>query len=357
MTGPGGAAKGNPEFEWNGHTRFWRYSKETIQRLHDEGKLYYSKTGYARQKLYLEDSKGVPVQSIWNDISSLSGVHAERLGYPTQKPVALLERIVQASSNEGDVVLDPFCGCGTTIAAAQKLNREWIGIDITHLSVGLQKYRLRHQFGILPFTGKLSFMPSGISGEISTGKKGESGLIERQAYRVIGQPEDLEGAKELADKDKYGFQWWILPLIGAKAFGSEAGKKEGKKGADGGIDGMIVFTDDNSGKAKKVIVSVKGGGVNVSQIRDLGHVVEREKAAIGIFLTLEKPTKPMLEEAVGKGFYHSDGWNKDYPRIQILTVEEVLAGKQPDLPPNIDTFKKASKVTSESADQSIFDFK
>ncbi len=137
----------------------------------------------------------------------------------------------------------------------------------------------------------------------------------------------------------------------AKAFGSEAGKEEGKKGADGGIDGMIVFTDDNSGKAKRVIVSVKGGGVNVSQIRDLGHVVEREKAAIGIFLTLEKPTKPMIEEAIGKGFYHSEGWNRDYQRIQIPTVEEILAGKLPNLPPNIDTFKKAGKVESSANEQ------
>lgn len=179
--------------------------------------------------------------------------------------------------------------------------------------------------------------------------------VVKNAYKVIGQPEDLAGAKELADKDKYGFQWWILPLISAKAFGSEAGKKIGKKGADGGIDGMIVFTDDNSGKAKKVIVSVKGG-VNVAQIRDLGHVIDREKAAIGIFLTLEKPTKPMIEEAVGKGFYHSDGWNKDYQRLQILTVEEVLAGKMPDLPPNLQTFKQAGKSRTKADDQAAFDF-
>ncbi|MBX3281736.1 MAG: restriction endonuclease [Acidobacteria bacterium] len=241
-----------------------------------------------------------------------------------KKPVALLERIILASSNEGDVVLDPFCGCGTTIAAAQKLNREWIGIDITHLSVGLQKLRLKDSFGL------------------TAGKD----------YKVIGQPEDLAGAKKLAEEDKYGFQWWILPLIGAKAFGSEAGKKVGKKGADGGIDGMIVFTDDNSGKAKRVIVSVKGGHVNVAHIRDLVGTIDREKAAIGIFLTLEKPTKPMIEEALGKGFYHSDGWGKDYPRLQILTVEEVLAGKQPNLPPNIDTFKKAGKITAAKSLQS-----
>ncbi len=172
-----------------------------------------------------------------------------------------------------------------------------------------------------------------------------------QAYKVVGQPEDLEGAKELAEKDKYGFQWWILPLIGAKAYGSEAGKKEGKKGADRGIDGELVFIDDNSGKAKRVIVSVKGGGVNVSQIRDLGHVIERENAAIGVFLTLEKPSKPTLQEAAEKGFYHSPGWNKDYPRLQILTVEDILAGKNVDLPPNLQTFTTARRDTSDSSPQ------
>jgi Restriction endonuclease len=176
-------------------------------------------------------------------------------------------------------------------------------------------------------------------------------------YRVIGQPEDLEGAKELAEKDKYGFQWWILPLIGAKAFGSEAGQKEGKKGADKGIDGMMVFTDDNSGKAKRVVVSVKGGhNVSVAQIRDLGHVIDRENAAIGVFLSLDPPTKPMLTEAAEKGFYHSPGWNKDYPRLQILTVEDLLNGKTVDLPPNIDTFKKAQKIIAESDDQGNLGF-
>ena len=166
-------------------------------------------------------------------------------------------------------------------------------------------------------------------------------------YRVIGQPEDLDGAKELAEKDKYGFQWWILPLIGAKAYGSEVGKKEGKKGADRGIDGELVFTDDNSGKAKRVMVSVKGGhNVSVAQIRDLGHVIERENAAIGVFLTLEPPTKPMLTEAAEKGFYHSPGWNKDYPRLQIITVEDLFDGKTVDLPPNLQTYKQAGKIAT-----------
>ncbi len=363
MTGPGGAAKGNPEFEWNGHTRFWRYSKETMQRLHDEGKLYYSKTGYVRQKLYLEDSKGVPVQSVWNDISSLSGVHAERLGYPTQKPVALLERIVSASSNEGDLVLDPFCGCGTTIAAAQKLNRRWIGIDITHLSVGLMKLRLKDSFGLVPVgargSGDTPVPIGGSSAETFAERRSDvrgDKSVPAPSYRVIGQPEDLDGARELAANDRYGFQWWILPLIGAKAFGAEAGKKEGKKGADKGIDGSIVFVDDNSNKAKRVIVSVKSGHPNVSHIRDLGHVIDRENAAIGVYVTLESPTRPMITEAVEKGFYHSPGWNRDYPRLQIITVEDILAGKQVDMPPTGITFKQAGKLGVESKDQGMLGF-
>ena len=360
LTGSG-VRNGETGQEWRGVNptpkgRHWMYPPSKLDELAADNRIYFSKKegSMPKFKRYLNEAKGLALQDFWSDVSGLSqmgGDKDERLGYPTQKPVALLERILTASSNEGDIVLDPFCGCGTTISAAQKLNRQWIGIDVTHLSVGLMKYRLRHEFGILPFTGKLPFMPSGVTGEISTGKKGLSGLIEKQAYRVIGQPEDLAGARELADKDKYGFQWWVLPLIGAKAFGSEAGKKEGKKGADGGIDGMIVFTDDNSGKAKRVIVSVKGGGVNVSQIRDLGHVIEREKAAIGVFLTLESPTKPMLEEAVKAGFYHSEGWNKDYPKIQILTVEDLLNGKTVDLPPNLQTFQKAGKVTKEEQNQ------
>jgi len=249
--------------------------------------------------------------------------------FDLNSPEVLPDRIISASSNEGDVVLDPFCGCGTTIAAAQKLNREWIGIDITHLSVGLQKFRLKDAYGL------------------TAGKD----------YKVVGQPEDLAGAKELADKDKYGFQWWILPLIGARALGAEKGQKEGKKGADKGIDGRMVFTDDTSGKSKHVIISVKGGhNVSVSHIRDLVGTVEREKAAIGVYVTLEPPTKPMEKEAAEAGFYHSEGWNKDYPKIQILTVEEILNGKQPDLPPSIATFKQARRTFPEGDTQtSLFD--
>jgi site-specific DNA-methyltransferase (adenine-specific) len=320
----------NLTYEFLGVTRVWRWTQERMLKAYEDGLIVQSKEGgVPALKRFLDEQEGNPVGDVWTDLLPVQSQAKETLGYPTQKPVALLERIVQASSNEGDIVLDPFCGCGTTIAAAQKLNREWIGIDVTHLSVGLQKLRLKDSF------------------DLTAGKD----------YKVVGQPEDLDGAKELAEKDKYGFQWWILPLIGARALGAEKGQKEGKKGADKGIDGVMVFTDDNSGKAKKVVVSVKGGhNVSVAQIRDLGHVIERENAAIGVFLTLEPPTKPMLSEAAEKGFYHSPGWNKDYPRLQILTVEDLLGGKTVDLPPNLQTYKQAERMETQSSGQAGFIF-
>jgi site-specific DNA-methyltransferase (adenine-specific) len=366
----------NMMYEWMGFpwpAKGWRYQRESMEILHKAKAIWYptkkdgtfDTTKRPRLKRYLFNLEGSIVTNIWLDINPLHAATAEMLGYPTQKPVALLERIIQASSNEGDIVLDPFCGCGTTIAAAQKLNREWIGIDVTHLAVGLMKLRLKDQFKMVPDGTRtlLSATPrpaaSGVD-DSTTSPGGDPAAADKSvrvpSYRVIGQPEDLEGAKELASKDRYGFQWWILPLIGAKAFGSEAGKKEGKMGADKGVDGMIVFTDDNSGKAKKVIVSVKSGHPNVTHIRDLGHVIERDDAAIGVYLTLEPPTKPMLEESTGKGFYHSPGWNKDYPRIQILTVEDLLAGKTVQLPPNLQTYKQGERVNSSLKNQQPLDF-
>ena len=206
LTGPGGAEKGNPVYEWNGHTRAWRYSRETMQQLDAEGRLYYSRTGYPRRKLFLEESRGVPVQDMWYDINSLSGSNAERLGYPTQKPEALLERIINASSNEGDVVLDPFCGCGTAVVAAERLNRRWIGIDITHLAISLIRHRLHDTFG-----------------------------SDLRPYDVIGEPEDAGSAEALARQDRYQFEWWALGLVDARP------ARDKRKGADSGIDGYINF--------------------------------------------------------------------------------------------------------------------
>ncbi len=315
LTGPGGAGKGNPVFEWNGHTRAWRYSKDTIQRLHDEGKLHYSRTGYARQKLYLEDSKGVPVQSIWNDIPGLVGSNSERLGYPTQKPLALLERIIAASSNEGDVILDPFCGCGTAVHAAQKLGRQWIGIDITHLAISLIEKRMKDAFPGVTFT-------------------------------VEGTPKDLASAQDLALRDKYQFQWWACSMVDAFPFGGK------KKGADGGIDGIIYFKPDGR-RTEKAIVSVKGGeSKSVAFVEQLAAVIEREKAPVGILIMMGMPTREMEKRAAAVGRFESEATGRTYARLQIITLAELFQGKRPDLPyVDVASVKRAKREETSTQDR------
>ena len=314
LTGPGGAEKGNPVYEWNGHTRAWRYNKETMESLDREERLHYSGTGYPRQKLYLDESKGVLVQDMWADINPLAGAHKERLGYPTQKPEALLERIIQASSNEGDVVLDPFCGCGTAVAAAEKLGRRWIGIDVTHLAVALMKNRLKTTFNI------------------DAGKD----------YRVVGEPEDVGSAHALWEQDAYQFQYWAMSLLEAQP------QSDQKKGADRGIDGLLYFIDGPKRTSQKVVVQVKGGHVSSPQIRDLKGTVEREKAAMGLFITLEEPTNPMRTEAVSAGYYSSDIWQRDYPKIQLRTVSELLSGQGFELPARLPAFEAAQRHREEA---------
>jgi len=308
------------------HANGWSVSLEKMQDLYRQGRLIFSKdpNGRIRVKKYLDEMPGIVLGNNWGDIPPISSQAAERLGYPTQKPVALLERILSASSNPGDVVLDPFCGCGTTIAAAQKLGRRWIGIDITNLSIALQKYRLKDSFG----------------------------LVEKQDYTVVGEPEDLPSAHQLAQDDRYQFQWWALSLIKARPLGETEGKK-GKKGSDKGMDGVITFIDDATRKAKRVLVQVKSGKVKSGDIRDLRGVLDREGAAMGVFITLETPTKEMLAEAVSAGFYHSPGWERDYPRLQILTIAELLQGAEVKMPPATITFKQAEKVQVAEPEQPL----
>lgn len=312
LTGPGGADKGNPAYEVMGVTRHWRYSKDKMQKLIAEGRIIQTAPGNVPQyKRYMDEMPGIPLQNDWNDISPIGARAKERLGYPTQKPLALLERIVQASSHAGDVVLDPFCGCGTAVHAAHKLNRQWIGIDITHLAIAVIEARLKTAFPGIQF-------------------------------EVIGVPKDLSSARDLAARDKYQFQWWACALVNAQPWQGR------KKGADSGIDGLIYFQDD-AGLAKKIIVSVKGGdSVNVAMIRDLGHVVAREKAAIGLLVTLTPPTKPMQTEALAAGYYQSPHFGA-FPKLQILTIEGLLAGTERALYPDMArgglTFKKAERET------------
>jgi len=263
---------------------------------------WQKRVGQKPYKVYL--SEGVRMGDWWQ-MPIINASAKERLGYPTQKPEALLDRIIQASSNEGDTILDPFCGCGTTIASAQKLKRNWIGIDITHLSIRLIKSRLKFTFEI----------------------------EQKKDYKVIGEPEDLESARELAKQNRYEFQLWATSLINAESYG---------KGGDAGIDGSMFFIDKEN-EYKKCIVSVKSGNVQPRDIRDLNGVLVREEAEIGIFITLQEPTDGMIKEAISAGFYRSQLSGRDYPKLQILTIRELLDGMKPKIPNQIPIIKKAKQ--------------
>ncbi|HAZ64123.1 MAG TPA: site-specific DNA-methyltransferase [Armatimonadetes bacterium] len=296
-----GLTGGGYTYAWKGVTRLWRYPLETMQRLDAEGRLYYTRNGIARVKRYLDEMPGMPAQDLWYDIEALRSWHAERLGYPTQKPLALLERIISASSNPGDLVLDPFCGCGTAVVAAQSLGRHWAGIDITSLSVTLMRQRLADAFPeAYPTPGDVP---------------------------VVGLPRDLAGAQLMAAEDPYDFQFWALTLIGASPPG---GTK--KRGADRGIDGEIIWHDGENQRCR-AIVSVKGtSSATVTQLRELVGAVEAHKAQAGVFLTLAPPTGPMRTLAAQSGEYHLAGTDARYPRIQVLSIEQLLAGARVDLP-------------------------
>lgn len=306
----------NLTYEFKGVTKVWRWTQERMQEADRQGLIAVPKggEGIPRFKRYLDEQEGIPVGDFWNDIEMVSG--EERLGYPTQKPIALLERILSASSKTGDTVLDPFCGCGTTVHAAQKLKRKWIGIDITHLAIGLIRRRLIDAFP-------------------------------RAKFEVHGLPKDHGGARQLAENDKHQFQLWALSMVEAQPF------KGGRKGADGGVDGYIYFRPDGK-TTEKAVVSVKGGAnVGVGMIRDLIAVIEREQAKVGIFLTLHDATVTMRREASAAGLYASPLHGK-FGRIQIITVEELFEGKKPHLPwidPSV--FKKARREKTD--DQENFD--
>jgi site-specific DNA-methyltransferase (adenine-specific) len=268
---------------------------------------------------------GYPLEDYWY-IDIINQSAKERLGYPTQKPEKLLERIIKAGSKKGQVVLDPFCGCGTANVVAQRLKRRWIGIDITHLAINLIKWRMKEMFGLEP----------------------------KKDYLIHGEPTDLAGARELASQERYQFQWWAASLIQAKNYGDK------KKGADTGIDAFLYYSDEwDKAKrnllTKRAIVQVKSGHVQVKDIRDLAHVIDREKSDIGILITLEEPSKQMIVEAAQMAFYHSEGWNQDYARIQILTIEELLTGKKPDLPHSLSAHQKAPEAGDEEIDLPFHD--
>ena len=290
--------------------------QEKLDRLDEYGLIYWPPKGRVPQfKRYLEVYRGNRIQDIISDIRALSAQSKEKLGYPTQKPLALLERIILASSNPGDIILDPFCGCGTAVDAAEKLGRQWIGIDITHLSVDLIERRIKDRYPELRSKG---------------------------AFKVLGVPQDFESAEKLARERPDQFEKWVVTRIaGARPFKL--------RGADGGIDGILEFKEDAK-TYKRAILSVKGGkNIGVGMIRDLKGVMDREKdCVIGLFLSLYEPTQPMKTEAVNGGFY--DWGGRRYPRLQILTVKDLLEGRSPQLPSSVDEGSAYKTALSQDRD-------
>lgn len=309
----------NLTYEFLGVTRVWRWTRERMQEAYEQGLIVQTKPGGVPQlKRYLDEQEGTPVTSVWTDIPPINSQAQERLGYPTQKPEALLERIIQASSNEGDTVLDAYCGCGTTVAVAQRLRRHWIGIDITYQSIAVILKRLEDSFGA-------AVMDSIV---------------------LDGIPRDMESARALAtkkdDRVRKEFEKWAL-----LTYSKNRATINEKKGADRGVDG-IAYIVTGSDATERVIFQVKSGAVKRNDIATLHGDMTREGAVMAVFLTQEEPTKPMRDEALAAGVYHHALLDRDYSRIQIVTVREMIEdGKRIDLPLSLDVLKKAATVKTE----------
>ncbi|QDK03218.1 DNA methylase [Streptomyces phage TuanPN] len=298
----------------------WKYTRERMQELDDQDRLHYPARANGRlaMKNYLDEAKGVPVQDVWTDIPSLGGTSPERLGYPTQKPTPLLERVILTSSNEGDVVLDPFCGCGTAVDAAQKLGRRWIGIDVTTLAVDLIDARLRHTYG-----------------EQIT-----------QTYEILGIPRDIAGARALFQRSPFEFERWCVMMLD--------GQPNEKQVGDRGIDGVIRFPVDAKGGSDRVLVSVKGGATNPGHVRDLLGTVESQRAAMGVFVCMIEPTKGMVDAANHSGAYNHPANGQRYPKVQIITVKDLINGKRPNMPTALLPYFQAQRRYGEEQTEKLF---
>ncbi len=351
------------KFEWRGVTppanRAWGYSLEKLEELLADGLILLREDGKPRMrglKVFLEDRPGKKITDQWDDLGRIGNTSGERLGYPTQKPEALLERIIEACSNEGDLVLDPFCGCGTTIAVAEKLKRKWIGIDVTYLAIDLMERRLLDMF--TPHVGVQTLANITVQkrrhalktyfakGEDELGIGLRTGLA---PFEVHGVPQSADEARFLFENDPYQFEWWAVAMLGAQG-------KEFKRGADKGIDGIINF-QDKPGDYKKAVVSVKGGKLSSPMIRDLKGVMQREGAVIGILVTNDQPTGPMKTEAADAGRWNSELHpDRSFACIQVLTAEDILNGKDADIPRwGLDTFKKAATAKKDSGQASLLE--
>ncbi|MFU0503995.1 DNA methyltransferase [Pseudaminobacter sp. NGMCC 1.201702] len=284
----------NLTYEFLGITRVWRWSRERMQAAFEAGRIYQAGPGKVpRFKRYLDEMRGMPLGDVWVDIPPLNSQARERLGYPTQKPVKLLDRIIRAATNEGDVVLDPFCGCGTTVAAAQSAGRNWIGIDVAYHAIRVIEERL----------GAMTGTPE---------------------YDLGGIPRDFPSAARLAERDKYQFQWWANYLVGVQAL------KEIRKGPDRGIDGQMYFMNGPRGWGR-VLTSVKGGQhVGTKDVREFKAVIDRERAEMGLFICLREPTRDMKSEAASFGFV--DTAHGHLPRLQIVSIERWFNGERPVIP-------------------------
>ncbi len=323
---PGGRG---PLYEWNGHSRNWRFTKDRMSELDAKGDIYYSESGMPYRKNYLDELPGQTVQNLWADIK-MTKSGAERLGYPTQKPIALLERIINASSDPGDVVLDPFCGCGTAIVAAQKLGRQWLGIDVTPIATSLIQKRLFDQFEARDIR------------LLSAADKANAVTLAR-AFSVEGLPTDETGARAMFEADHKKFEMWAVGLVPAIP--------QEKKGADGGIDGLAYF-DVGAKELTKAVIQVKGGKVGSPGVQQLRGAMSGLNAALGFYVTLEAPTRNMKAEALSAGYYKAaTGVGRQVPAMQIRTVAELLDGHGFEFPVTVGSnvsFKSASAISAAS---------
>lgn len=309
----------NLTYSFLGVTRVWRWTKERMQEAYEDGLVVQTAPGRVpRLKRYLDEQRGLPFGDVWTDIPPINARAAERLGYPTQKPLALLERIIRMASNEGDVVLDPFCGCGTTIDAAQKLNRRWMGVDITYLAVDLIEKRLRATYG--------------------------DKILD--TFTVVGIPRDVEAARALFARSPFEFERWAVSLVDGQPNERQVGDK--------GVDGIIRFPVDGKGGTGRVVVSVKGGRqLAPSMVRDLAGTVASHRAHAGVLITLEKPTRGMIDEVHRSGIFHADRQGRPYPKLQLFSISELLRGKRPDLPPVMLPYIQAQRRSAENLQLSL----
>lgn len=300
----------------SGIVRVWRWTKDRMLREWKAGRIIVpEKGGVPRFKRYLDEMEGEIITDIWDDIEHLHGSNAETLGYPTQKPIALLHRVISAASDEGDTVLDPFCGCGTTIAAAEQLHRKWIGIDITFLSVALIKKRIKEHYPDCKFD-------------------------------VVGEPRSSEDARALFEQSPFQFEAWAVTLLGGQPFKSQGG-------GDGGIDGLLYFMDYES-NYHKIIIEAKGGQYSPRDIRSLAAAMAREQAPLGILVALRPPTSGMRRDATAMGTWTLPGHDKKYPVLQICTIDELLSGNWPLIPETGSTLKKSRQLKRKKDQRDLF---